>query len=175
MYIPYGSILIDWLDAYKVGCRPLHHWAIVRPFTSIRQAFMVRLWLAKLGRFGVARGHFPLLMGSRGARRLGLVVVQGAKALTVFNRRTVGRRYPKGRECPLVMGVSGELEGSPDLVMQRPNGALALTDPDHLGTGLGKCQRRGGCNGGAQRPPCQDGVVTKVSTFVLQHTSCGLR
>ena len=108
----------------------------------------------------------PLLMGSRGARRLLLVVVQGAKALTASNRRTVGRGYPKGRECPLVMGVSGELEGSPDLVMQRPNGALGLTDPDHLGTGLGKCQRLGGCNGGAQRPPCQDGVV-------LQHTSCG--
>jgi hypothetical protein len=115
----------------------------------------------------------PLLMGSRGARRLSLVVVQGANALTASNRRTVGRGNPKRRECPLVMGVSGELEGSSDLVMQRPNGALALTDPDHLGTGLGKCQRLGGCNGGAQRPPCQDGAVTKVSTFVLQHTSCG--
>jgi hypothetical protein len=122
---------------------------------------------------GLQGAKAPLLMGSRGARRLTLVVVRGAKALTVSNRRTVGRGYPKGRECPLVMGVSGELEGSPDLVMQRPNGALALTDPDHLGTGLGQCQQLGGCNGGAQRPPCQDGVVTKVSTFVLQHTSCG--
>jgi hypothetical protein len=106
----------------------------------------------------------PLLMGSRGARRLYLVVVQGAKALTASNRRTVGRGYPKGRECPLVMGVSGELEGSPDLVMQRPNGALALTDPDHLGTGFGKCQRLGMQRG--RSAPCQDSVV-------LQHTSCG--
>lgn len=65
----------------------------------------------------------------------------------------------------MVMGVSGELEGSPDLVMQRPNGALALTDPDHLGTSLGKCQRLGGCNGGAQRPPCQDGVGQEIFEF----------
>ncbi len=99
-----------------------------------------------------------------------MVVVQGAKALTVSNRRTVGRGYPKGRECPLVMGVSGELEGSPDLVMQRPNGALALTGPDHLGTGLGKCQRLGGCNGGAQRPPCQDGVGQEIFEFPCSTT-----
>jgi hypothetical protein len=64
-----------------------------------------------------------------------------------------------------VMGVSGELEGPPDLVMQRPNGVLALTDPDHLGTGFGKCQRLGGCNGGAQRPPCQDGVGREIFEF----------
>lgn len=97
-------------------------------------------------------------------------MVQGAKALTAFNRRTVGRGYPKGRECPLVMGVSGELEGSPDLVMQRPNGALALTDPDHLGTGIGKRQRLGGCNGGAQRPPCQDGVGQEIFEFPCSTT-----
>lgn len=113
---------------------------------------------------GLQGAGTPLLMGSRGGRRLSLVVVQGAKALTASNRRTVGRGYPKGRECPLVMGVSGELEGSPDLVMQRPNGALALTDPDHLGMGLGKCQRLGMQRG--RSAPCQDGVV-------IQHTSCG--
>lgn len=113
---------------------------------------------------GLQGADAPLLMGSRGGRRLSLVVVQGAKDMTASNRRTVGRGYPKGRECPLVMGVSGELEGSPDLVMQRPNGALALTDPDHLGTGIGKCQRLGMQRG--RSAPCQDGVV-------LQHTSCG--
>lgn len=121
---------------------------------------------------GLQGAGTPLLMGSRGARRLSLVVVQGANALTASNRRTDGRGYPKGRECPLVMGVSGELEGSPDLVMQRPNGALALTDPDHLRTGLGKCQRLGMQRG--RSAPCQDGLVQEFLNFrVLQGTSCG--
>lgn len=42
---------------------------------------------------GLQGAGTPPLMGSRGARRLTLVVVQGAKALTVSNRRTVGRGY----------------------------------------------------------------------------------
>jgi hypothetical protein len=81
-------------------------------------------------------GNFTsrLTRGGKGQVRPSLVI-QGAKALTVSNRRTVGRGYPKGRECPLVMGderaerVHGELEGSPDMAMQRRDVALAPPTP----------------------------------------------
>lgn len=106
----------------------------------------------------VARGRHAPAHGVKGSTKAHLVVVQVAKALTASNRRTIGRGHPKGRESPLVMGVSGELEGSSDLVMQRPNGALAQTDPDHLGPGLGKCQRLGMQRG--RSAPCQDGVIS---------------
>lgn len=129
------------------------------PIACKRLAFKIKIEANDRGKgAGLQGAGTPLLMGSRGAPRLTLVVAQGAKALTASNRRTVGRGHPKGRECPLVMGVSGELEGSPDLVMQRPNGALALTDPDDLGTGLGKCQRLGMQRG--RSAPCQDGVIS---------------
>lgn len=58
-----------------------------------------RLRLAPREMLG-CKGQRPLLMGSRGARRLSLVVVQGAKALTVSNRRTVGRGVSKGARMP---------------------------------------------------------------------------
>lgn len=115
-------------------------------------------------------------MGSTGARRLSIVAVRGAKALTVSNRRTVGRGLPEGHECPVVMGVSGELEGSPDLVMQRPNGALALTDPDHLGTGIGSASGSGDATGVRSDPLAKMVLDRKFLNFrVVQHTSCGQR
>lgn len=70
---------------------------------------------------GLQGAGTPMLEGVQGEATSPLVVVQGARALTAFNRRTVDgiqsakgwSRVSRGARMPhLVMGVSGEQECS---------------------------------------------------------------
>lgn len=119
-----------------------------------------------------------------------MLVGSGArKLLTASNPRRVGQGS-RGLEGSLVDGMAprqGQREGSlPGLhEMVRGLGGRNALKSMGAGRAMSPCEwstgdtvgwlwngvdplkepRPGGCNGGAQRPPCQDGVV-------LQHTSC---
>ncbi len=108
-----------------------------------------------------------------------LLVVQGAKALTVSNRRTVGRRVPRDSEVSLWSWGVGEQERS----LTGDATAMRYVDTFHPRRNLQRRSRLAGSDGCVSRERDATGersvslakMCGTQTQFVVTHTSCSRR